>query len=61
MAQVSTTRYFKLSNLASDLTTSASTGRPVLSLLTGKRQVAVMLESKPSAEESLISVMISYY
>ena len=55
-------RYFKLWNLASDLTTNA---RPVLSLLTGKDSVtclwSVMLESKPSAEESLISIMISYY
>jgi hypothetical protein len=55
-------RYFKLWNLASDLTTNA---RPVLSLLTGKDSAkclwSVMLESKPSAEESLISIMISYY
>jgi hypothetical protein len=55
-------RYFKLWNLASDLTTNA---RPVLSLLTGKDSAkclwSVMLESKPSAGESLISIMISYY
>ncbi len=62
-AQVSTTRCFKLSNLASDLTTNAS--RPVRSLLTGKDSCLTEMSLDRNAREyralreSLISIMIT--